>query len=278
MEKSLDEFLAPVTQWTLEYKPSSFSLPTHYVLITDGQVVFAGNSCIHEVLPEWLPEIACGMHIGHLESCNIQMIDVSPWLPDHVDRLPLRQALAISTKQEASVLSCATALRSWNHRYRYCFSCGGSFKMADNECVKVCTSCDNRCYPHVSPCVIMVVRKDKQLLLARHSGLKSGLYSSLAGFIEPGESAEEAVHREVLEETDIRIKNIEYVGSQSWPFPSQLMLGFLCDYESGELQIDKNELEDGGWYEVDSLPEIPASVSISHYLITEAVRRIKAEN
>ena len=122
-------------------------------------------------------------------------------------------------------------------------------------------------YPLISPCVLALVTKGNEILLARNNLFPEGLFSVLAGFVEVSESAEETVMREVMEEVSIRVKNIQYIGSQPWPFPSQLMLGFKCEYESGDLVIDEEEIAEANWYNIDQLPLIPPESSLSGQII-----------
>jgi NAD+ diphosphatase len=123
-------------------------------------------------------------------------------------------------------------------------------------------------YPKISPCIIVLVTKEDDLLLAHNKNFPGKFYSTLAGFIEPGETAEDAIHREVEEEVSIRVKNIKYYGSQSWPFPSQLMLGYHAEYESGEIQPDGEEIDEADWFNHLDLPAVPTgNISISGRLI-----------
>ena len=137
-------------------------------------------------------------------------------------------------------------------------------------------SCGNLVYPRISPCVIVLVTKGEELLLAHNKNFPGNFYSTLAGFIEPGESAEDSLKREVLEEVNIRIKNLTYFGSQSWPFPSQLMLGFHAEYETGEVKPDGVEIDKADWFNYKKLPQVPpANISISGQLIESYVRKLK---
>ena len=123
-------------------------------------------------------------------------------------------------------------------------------------------------YPKISPCIITLVTRGDEVLLARNKFFPENWYSTLAGFIEAGETAEEALRREVMEEVNVSVKNITYFGSQPWPFPSQLMLGYFCEYESGEIKIEEAELEDAKWFKIDDLPNVPPKLSISGQLIS----------
>jgi len=273
---ALHEFSTPVTNWRIEHEPSNTVLPTSFVIFFQDLVVAdQEGQLLHAMYPDWMHESVNPMHIGCMANRNIQAITLTQQPPESIHCLGMRRSLALASKQETAVLSSAFSFMSWHQRYQYCFTCAAPLVMADGERAKVCAQCNTRSYPHVSPCIIVAIIKGQQLLLARAPHFKAGRYSVLAGFIEPGESAEDAVCREVYEEAHIEVKNIEYVGSQGWPFPSQLMLGFICEYKSGHIELDSDELEEGGWYDIDDLPETSLPISISHFLIKEAIRRIK---
>ena len=156
---------------------------------------------------------------------------------------------------------------SWQRDHQFCGRCGSGTQLTDGARAMACTDCGFSCYPRVSPCVIVAVTRGEELLLAAAVGRRANFYSTLAGFIEPGESAEAAVAREVREEVGIEVDNIRYFQSQPWPFPSQLMLGFFADYAGGEFVLDPEEIEDAGWFTQDNMPPVPPSASISGQLI-----------
>lgn len=165
----------------------------------------------------------------------------------------------------------AAQLLHWQKTHRYCGQCGGQTVPNEGEQVRICPACSLSWYPRISPCVIVLVTRGEELLLARSPRFREGMFSTLAGFVEPGESLEATLHREIAEEVAIKIKNIRYFGSQPWPFPGQLMLGFFADYDSGEIEIDGVEICDAGWYHRRSLPMIPGEGTIAgrmirHYL------------
>ena len=122
-------------------------------------------------------------------------------------------------------------------------------------------------FPRISPAIIVLVERDGKALLARSPRFKEGLFSTLAGFVEPGETLEDAVRREVKEEAGIDVKNIRYFGSQPWPFPDSLMVGFTAEYAGGEIKIDDNEILDARWFSAEDMPEIPGKISIARALI-----------
>ena len=161
----------------------------------------------------------------------------------------------------------ALHLLHWDSRSRFCGVCGSPNREKGDEIAKVCASCGEIVYPRISPAVIVAVVKDGKILLANANRFNAKLYSVIAGFVEPGESLEQCVHREVMEEMGIRVKNVRYFDSQPWPFPDSLMAGFTAEYESGTLTVDKRENDHADWFAPDELPKIPAKVSIARRLI-----------
>lgn len=161
----------------------------------------------------------------------------------------------------------AVQLVDWDRTHRFCGACGTPTTARAGERARECPGCGLLAYPRLSPAVIMLVRDGDRLLLGRHAGMAPGMYSTLAGFVEPGESLEEAVAREVREETGVEVRDVRYFGSQPWPFPNSLMVGFTAEYAGGELVVDRAELEDAAWFEPDALPAIPPKLSIARQLI-----------
>jgi len=160
----------------------------------------------------------------------------------------------------------------WEQHSRYCPVCGASLPGCEAEWGKSCAICHSRFFPRVAPCAIVLVRRPGEVLLIRKPEYAPERYGLVAGFIEFGECLEEAAAREVAEETGVAIKNIRYVGSQSWPFPSQLMCGFVADYAGGEIAIDTRELVDARWFSRDALPTLPPKRSIARFILdTELV-------
>lgn len=139
----------------------------------------------------------------------------------------------------------------------------------------LCHKCGFRAYPRISPCVLVAIVKQQQILLARSKRHKAGFYSILAGFVESGETLEQAAVREVKEEVGIDITNLRYVGSQPWPFPHSLMTGFIADYQAGEIICQPDEIEEADWFDFANLPEVPPAQTLSGTMI-EQVRRLVA--
>ncbi len=163
----------------------------------------------------------------------------------------------------------AAQLAHFDETSRRCGRCGTELAWKAEERAKSCPSCAREVYPHVSPCAIVLVRDESRdaILMSRGARFPQGMYGLVAGFVEPGESLEECARREVLEETAIRIDDVRYAGSQPWPFPSQLMIGFTARYAGGDIVVDKSELEDARWFERGAMPLLPPGVSIARQLI-----------
>ncbi|TEW50269.1 NAD(+) diphosphatase [Psychromonas algicola] len=162
--------------------------------------------------------------------------------------------------------------------HQFCGQCGQKMQRIDWEIAMKCYHCQHRAYPRVSPCIIVAIRHKKKILLAlhnRHQNAERPMYTTLAGFTEAGETLEACVEREVFEEVGIKIKNIQYVSSQPWPFPHSLMMGFIADYDSGEIQVDPNELIEAHWYDIDDLPVIPRHGTIARKLIEKTLKRCR---
>lgn len=178
-----------------------------------------------------------------------------------------------------TVASSASQVCRWDREHQFCGRCGTPTKTAHNERGKKCPECGTMAFPHVAPAVIVAIRKGDTVLMAQNAKWRSsGLFSSLAGFVEGGESAEDAVHREVYEEVGIKLKNVRYVNSQSWPFPGSLMLGFAAEWESGELNPDGDEIVEAGWYAKEEMPGfIPNRKTISRWILEEALGPIDRE-
>ncbi|MCB1694413.1 MAG: NAD(+) diphosphatase [Pseudomonadales bacterium] len=163
--------------------------------------------------------------------------------------------------------SRAVQVVEWYRTHQFCGRCGGRNREHDRDRAMVCDDCGIHAYPRLSPSMIVLIHRDNQVLLARNHRFPEGMYSTLAGFVEPGESVEETIRREVKEEVGVNVHNLEYQGSQSWPFPNSLMLGYLAEYESGDIVLQEDEIADAAWFDGDNLPSIPGKVAISRWLI-----------
>jgi NAD+ diphosphatase len=161
----------------------------------------------------------------------------------------------------------AVQLVEWDRTHRYCGRCGSATVTAVGERAKRCPSCGLLAFPRLAPAIIVLVRRGEQALLAHGRSFPGRMFSTLAGFVEPGETLEQAVEREVFEEVGVRVTNVTYFGSQPWPFPHSLMVGYLADWKSGDIVIDPVEIVEARWFERDEMPPIPPSMSIARRLI-----------
>ena len=163
--------------------------------------------------------------------------------------------------------SRAKQLLFWDKTSQFCGYCGNPMIHHANEPAKLCAHCNKILFPRISPVVLVLVYKDNQILMARSHHFPASIYSILAGFVEQGETLEQAAKREVYEEVGITIKNLQYFGSQPWPFPDNLMIGFFAEYEAGEIEMDSIEIEDAQWFGLDYLPTFPNHLSLSRRMI-----------
>jgi NAD+ diphosphatase len=165
------------------------------------------------------------------------------------------------------VAARAVQIVEWDKTHQFCGRCGIRMTTRPTERARECPQCGLLHFPRLAPAIIVLIERDHHLLLARSRRFAANMYSVLAGFVEPGESLEEAVVREIQEEVGLRVKDIRYFGSQPWPFPHSLMVGFTATYAGGEISIDESEIEDAGWFTVENLPPLPGKISIARKLI-----------
>ena len=188
-------------------------------------------------------------------------------LPPPFELRHLRELYGELPEDLFAIAARAIQIVGWDRTHQFCGHCATPTIQPPTERAKRCPKCELRQYPRLSPAVIMLVYRGDEILLARAPRFRSGMYSVLAGFVEPGESLEETVAREVREEVGIEVKNIRYFGSQPWPFPNSLMVGFTAEYASGTLTPEPTEIEAAAWFTKDNLPPIPSKLSIARKLI-----------
>lgn len=202
--------------------------------------------------------------------CDAVQLSRLPPALAHLEPVPVRQFLLHQGFDAFILAGRASQLLNWFRSHRFCGTCGAPNVWHKAPQLLACTHCAVDYYPRINPCIIVLVTRGDRILLARSVRPGATFFSCLAGFIEPGESAEQAVAREVYEEVGIEIDNIRYVKSQPWPFPSQLMLGFYADYVSGEIVPEAAEIAEAHWYDVSKLPETPSpAISVAGQLIQE---------
>ncbi|MBQ6629392.1 MAG: NAD(+) diphosphatase [Methanobrevibacter sp.] len=165
----------------------------------------------------------------------------------------------------------AVLVNDWYISYRFCGRCGSKTQLDEKDMMLKCPNCGQVHYPRIAPAIIVAIRNGDKLLMAKHSYHDNIRYALIAGFVEPGETIEEAVHREVLEEVGVKVKNLKYERSQSWPFPNSLMLGFTAEYDSGEIKVDGDEILKAKWFKKDEIIRYGSDISISDWLIQEFI-------
>ncbi|MDN5681146.1 MAG: NAD(+) diphosphatase [Ewingella sp.] len=168
-------------------------------------------------------------------------------------------------------------LAEFYRSHKFCGYCGHEMQVSKTEWAALCSHCRERYYPQIAPCIIVAIRKGEEILLAQHVRHRNGIHTVLAGFVEVGETLEETVAREVMEESNVRVKNVRYVSSQPWPFPNSLMMAFMAEYDGGDIKHDPKELLNAGWYRFDALPQLPPVGTIARRLIEDTVVLCRAE-
>ena len=197
-------------------------------------------------------------------------------LPDGLRPISVREAFSLLPEGYWGLAARAKQMLGWDLATRFCGACATPTELAPGEPARICPACGQRYYSQIAPAIMCLVRRDNELLLARSPHFRPGMYSALAGFVEAGESVEACVHREVCEETGIRVTNLRWFASQPWPFPQSLMLAFHADYAGGEIVPQAGEIEDAQWFGLDRLPELPAPVSIASRLIAAGIAELRA--
>jgi NAD+ diphosphatase len=194
----------------------------------------------------------------------------------------LRPLFSVLDDDHFALAGRALQLLEWDRNHQFCGRCGTPTEVKREERVRSCPACKLSAYPRVAPAVMALIKKDSQILLARSPHFPSGMYSALAGFVEPGESLEQCLAREVAEEVGVRISNSRYFASQSWPFPHSLMIAFVADWLDGEIRPQAGEIEAASWFDVLQLPKLPSRISIARGLIDAVVdemrEKIKSTN
>jgi len=244
--------------------------------------VFRGDQLLVRVdgdsarLPNWadLSDVAgydTRHYLGRLDGVDcftVELEGTSEPPPDMAFE-GLRALFGRLPEDHFSVAGRAVQVVLWDRTHRFCGRCGEPTVRLEAERARRCPRCGLLSFPRVSPAVIVRVERDDAILLGRNVAFQEGMYSCLAGFVEPGEELEETVAREVYEEASIVVRDVRYFASQPWPFPHSLMVGFVAQYAGGEIRVDPTELADAGWFTRDTLPRLPSKMSIARKLIDD---------
>lgn len=243
-----------------------------FAFMNDRLVLVPGNDRFR--LPDTATLLSLGLQpergalLGYLDSLQCFAGELlAAELPQTLQLVDLRQAYGILSEHEYGIAGYAAQIAHWNRTTRFCPVCATPTEALRGEWAKRCPACGFLQYPRVTPAIIVLVYRPGQILLTRQATWPPNRYSLIAGFVEAGESLEACLRREVAEEVGVSVDTIRYLGSQPWPFPHQLMVGFCARYYSGELQIDPRELEDAAWFDLDALPDLPPPMSISRQIL-----------
>ena len=212
---------------------------------------------------------AQGLICGVLDGVPCVAFPLPNDLPPGLFRKSVRQAIWDSPPPLRQAICRAKLHLNWLGREQFCGKCGAPLEASTSDLSQVCPQCGEHFYPQISPAVITaILDRDGRILLAHNRNFRPGIFSLVAGFVEAGESAEEAVAREIREEVDVEVSDIRYFGSQTWPFPNSLMLGFTARYVSGVPTPDGTEIESAGWFTKENLPNTPSPGSIAYSILT----------
>lgn len=208
-------------------------------------------------------------YLGHRGAVPVYAaeIPVGASLPEGCVLSGVKELYGRVPDDDLAIASFAVRMITFAKTTRFCGRCGHATVPVLTERAKKCPTCGLVLYPRISPAILALITKGDEILLARSPRFPPGMFSLVAGFVEPGETLEHAVAREVKEEVGISVKNLRYIASEPWPFPDSLMLAFVAEYAGGEITIDENEIEEAGWFTLKNLPQLPAQISLSRALI-----------
>lgn len=258
-----------------------FAQPVDAAARTDSAsfIFHQGRLLVREAgldLPDAALLAGLGLGADHLQPlglldgryCQTGWFDIEPALPPGFAWRGLRSLFGEMHEDMVGVAARAAQIAEWARTHRFCGVCGGGTVLAAGERCFKCLDCGHTAYPRISPAMMVLIRKGDQVLLAKHLMHATQRYVPLAGFLEAGESIEEAIHREVFEEVGLRVHNLRYFASQAWPFPHSLMLAFTADYLDGEIRVDASEIAEARWFGPDDeWPEPVPQFSISSVLV-----------
>ncbi|WKD50858.1 NAD(+) diphosphatase [Microbulbifer spongiae] len=238
------------------------------IVVAEGMILCRGNRFIHAADLFLAGEVISRHYLGELggQSCGVHVFSSQLEINGY-DWRNLRSLLTSAEEPLFALAGRALQVAHWDRDHLFCGRCGRATQYHPFDRARTCPNCQLSVYARISPCVIALVIRGDQCLLARHANRRNRTFTALAGFIEPGESAEQALVREVREEVGLEVGNMHYVGSQPWPFPGQLMLGYLAEWAGGESCPNPSEIETAQWFDYRSLPDIPPQQTLSGQLI-----------
>ena len=257
--------------------PPAGAEPAWWFAFSAGQLLWpeAGDAeFARQPEPAFASDSSARHYLGRLGdvACWALAVDI---VPEGWRGLPLRASLLSLPAPLASLAGRAAQVLEWDRTHRHCGVCGTPTERLATERARRCPACGQVAYPRLSPAMMVLVWRGRELLLARSPQYSAGMFSALAGFVEPGESLEECVVREVAEEVSVSIRNLRYYGSQSWPFPHSLMVAYTAEWAGGEIVPQADEIEAADWFSIDALPIVPPRYSIAGHLIRDTVAALR---
>jgi NAD+ diphosphatase len=249
-------------------KPCYVISEENFLCAENGDLILFDEAHVNELSLDVIVKQPMKHHDGY----EIQVVCVAPKNLVEFKWMGLRNFLDQLSEVEFQTAGRALQILRWHFDHQFCGRCGNATMQHMKDLAKTCQKCAVDFYPRLSPCIITLITRGDECLLAWHKRSKDEKYSCLAGFIEMGESPEQTLEREVREEVGLSVKNIRYVASQPWPFPGQLMLGYFADYAGGDIQVDQDEIVSAYWFAYDQLPKTPPITTISGRLINEFVQ------
>ena len=276
----LDEILVSMKRESIysryqpSVKPGSYGEdPSYWFIFKSEQMLINPKSSLKIPFHSDLREInlvpQMKHYMGTLDDHPCYVVEVPPETEqqDGMEFLDLRSSYDVLDEDIYLLAGRAVQIMNWDKNHRFCGKCGTETMTMEDENAKVCPECGFTSFTRISPAVITAIIKDDKILMAKHSyGLKNR-YVLIAGFLEAGETLEEAVKREVMEEVGLKVKDIQYFGSQPWPFPNSLMVGFTAKYAGGEIEVDGNEIVDAKWFDPSEVSRFPSKISIASELV-----------
>jgi NAD+ diphosphatase len=261
-------FVPAIQQPDRMQEPGWYFLFQNRKLLAIQEEIGISIPCLHDP-SELSVSLMSQLYIGTLNGthCFTGVIDSASNLPATISLYDLRSVYGLIDEDLFAVAGRALVVASWDSICKFCAQCGKPLDVNAYERAKLCTSCGISYYPKLSPAIIVAVIKDDRILLARGKNFPIGRYSVIAGYVDPGETLEQCVRREVKEEVGIEIKNISYFGSLPWPCSDSIMIGFTAEYSGGSIQADGVEITEAGWFKADGLPDVPGKVSLARQLI-----------
>ncbi|GGL83556.1 NADH pyrophosphatase [Deinococcus aerolatus] len=257
-----------------ELQPDVPQEGTRWFIFQDGRLLLSQDNTLPVGRAEDF-ELARPNPLGQLDGQAYAAAQLQGDVPVGYALSPLRSLFSRLSEDLFGLAGFAAQVVEFDRTHQFCGHCAAPLAFTGQEFAKVCPTCGLTVYPRVAPVAMVLIRRgtgaDTELLLARGPHFPPGIYSALAGFVQPSETLERAAAREVLEEVGVNIRSLSYVVSQPWPFPHSLMIGFDAEYDGGEIVLQPDEIEDAQWFPVSALPALPAPFSIARHLIDRAV-------